>query len=86
MFTPICFTACINLLNNDTVCEMDRKPLEPWRINHFLSPPPPKLTRSADAMEIRLPEFGKIKVDHHIHSLNVNSSRKQIWIVKRRVM
>lgn len=49
--------------------------------SHFSLP----LTRPANTMKIRLPKFGKIKVDHHIHSLNVNSSRKQIWIIKKKV-
>jgi len=36
------------------------------------------LTRSANAMEVRLPEFGEIEVDHHIHSLYINSSCEEI--------
>lgn len=36
------------------------------------------LTRSTNAMKVRLSQLGKIKVDHNIHSLNVNSSCEEI--------
>lgn len=29
-------------------------------------------------MEVRLPKFGEIEVDHHIHSLYINSSCEEI--------
>lgn len=36
------------------------------------------LTGSTDAMKVRLSQLGKIKVDHNIHSLNVDSSCEEV--------
>lgn len=37
-----------------------------------------KATRATNAMQICLGRLGKIKIDHHIHSLNINATSKQI--------
>lgn len=37
------------------------------------------LTRSANTVQVRFPKLGEIKIDHHIHSLNVNTSCEKIW-------
>lgn len=36
------------------------------------------LTRSTNAMKVCFSQLGKIKVDHNIHSLNVNSSCEEV--------
>lgn len=42
------------------------------------------LTGSANAMKVRFTELGEVKIDHDIHSLNVNSSCEEVW-VKRNI-
>lgn len=36
------------------------------------------LTRSTDAMKVRFSQLRKIKIDHNIHSLNVDSSCEEV--------
>ena len=36
-------------------------------------------TRATDTMQVSLGHLGEVKVDNHVHRLNVNSAREQIW-------
>lgn len=36
------------------------------------------LTRSTNAMKVCFSELGKVKIDHNIHSLNINSSCEEV--------
>lgn len=37
-----------------------------------------RLTRSSDTMKIRFSQFGEVKVDHNIHSLDIDSSCEKV--------
>lgn len=39
----------------------------------------PKSTSAPNSMKVRLSCFGEVKIYHHIHRLNINTSSEQIW-------
>jgi len=48
----------------DQIYSQSQMPISPW---------------SSNPMQIRLRVFGKIKVNHYIHRLNIYPSRDQVW-------
>lgn len=46
---------------------------------HWDKVPLHTLTRSSNTMKVRFSQFGEVKVDNNIHSLDIDSSCEKIW-------